>query len=313
MWPNADWLEIHRIGQTRAWFRCLVRLTSSELAGSLHICAFSATATMPPPPAPPPPPPPPICFPFTSKKPRRRTSFSSVDSPRSPLPHPYSEQKIVRHTSLSQTSTFTSEAESLIFHSDSEIYDEVRELVPTSSKNEKGRYKLVRSNTMTGTKKSTASSKWGYGWGAGKRDKGMDVDSDDDVQEKSASQVDLALYQPVVRRDSRSTQSSRRTQDTTRTQDTARTHDTQRTHTSHQSKGSAQSKETVRSGGSKSTAPKPRPPILGNLNHHDSTSTLVGSAFERKINDQDSIHSKADTTERLDEMRRLIAKDNLDY
>ena len=291
-----------------------MRLTSSEV---LHICAFSATATMPPPPpAPPPPPPPPICFPFTSKKPRRRTSFSSVDSPHSPLPHPYAEQKIVRHPSYSQTSSFTSQAESLTFHSDSEIYDEVRELVPTSSKNEKGRYKLARSNTMTGTKKSTASSKWGYGWGAGKRDKAMDGDSDDDVQEKSASQVDLALYQPVVRRDSRSTQSSRRTQDTARTQDTTRTRDTQRTHTSHQSKGSAQSKETVRSGGSggsRSTAPKPRPPILGNLNHHDSSSTLVGSAFERKINDQDSIHSRADTTERLDEMRRLIAKDNLDY
>jgi hypothetical protein len=38
-----------------------------------------------------------------------------------------------------------------------------------------------------------------------------------------------------------------------------------------------------------------------------------GQATERKINDQESIHSKADTTERLDEMRRLMVKDNLDY
>ena len=45
----------------------------------------------------------------------------------------------------------------------------------------------------------------------------------------------------------------------------------------------------------------------------DSTATLVGSAFERKINDNESIRIKPNTTDRLDEMRRLMAKDNLDY
>jgi Xaa-Pro aminopeptidase len=208
----------------------------------------------------------------------------------------------------------------LTFHSDSEIYDEVREIVPrhSNSKAEKGR--LGRSNTMTGTKKSTASSKWGYGWGAGKmKEKGRAMVVEDDEDSSFAHEKHLPLYQPVVRRDSKSTQSSRRTQDSGRTHDSARsqetmrTHETQRTHSSHQTKASAQSKETYRSGGSRSTAPKPRPPILGALEHHESTSTLVGSAFERKINDQESIHSKADTTERLDEMRRLMVKDNLDY
>ena len=83
--------------------------------------------------------------------------------------------------------------------------------------------------------------------------------------------INKDIYQPVIRRDSRSMQASWHTQDSVRTQ-----------------------------------APKPRLPILGNLSHHDSTSTLVGSAFEQKIKD----NSKPNMTERLDD---LMAKDNLDY
>ena len=274
------------------------------------------------PPPPPPPPPPPICFPFSSKKPRRRLSWSSSDRSHSPmpLPHPEPKAQIVRHPSYS-ASTVTSHGDSLTFHSDSEIYDEVRELVPRHSNSKVDKGRLGRSNTMTGTKKSTVSAKWGYGWGVGKRDreKGRDLDVDENEKYSLSQEHDLPVFQPVVRRDSKSTQSSRRTQDSARSQDSARTqetmrtHDSYRTHTSQQSKGSAQSKETYRSGGSRSTAPKPRPPILGALEHHESTSTLVGSAFERKINDQESFHSKSDTTERLEEMRRLMIKDNLDY
>ena len=37
------------------------------------------------------------------------------------------------------------------------------------------------------------------------------------------------------------------------------------------------------------------------------------SEFERKINDIDSIRIKRDTTDCLDEMRGMMAKDNLDY
>jgi Xaa-Pro aminopeptidase len=39
----------------------------------------------------------------------------------------------------------------------------------------------------------------------------------------------------------------------------------------------------------------------------------VGSALERKIGDVESIKEKVDTGERLDEMRRLMSKDSLDY
>jgi len=262
---------------------------------------------------PPPPPPPPICFPFSSKKPKRRLSWSSSDRSTVPLPHP--EQKVVRHPSFSPTSTLTSHADSLTFHSDSEKYDEAPSALPVF-KDEKGRPKLTRSNTMTGTKKSTASSKWGYGWGIGKKDKERAMEPE--MNEKSSSQVDLPLYQPVVRRDSKSTQASRRTQDSGRSQETYRSQQSKASGLSGQSGQSGQSghsKETYRSNTSRSTAPKPRPPLVGGhaLHPQDSTSTLVGSAFERKINDEEVIRHKPDTTDRLDEMRRLMAKDNLDY
>ena len=61
---------------------------------------------------------------------------------------------------------------------------------------------------------------------------------------------------------------------------------------------------------SRSISPDLRPPIAS---HNESTSTLVGSAYERKITDCDSIHSGVDTTKRLEEMRRLMVKDGLDY
>ena len=154
----------------------------------------------------------------------------------------------------------------------------MRELVPRHSK-------------MIGTK----NSKWGCGKWKMDRERRRDIDDNENEKYEFFLEHDLPVYQPVVRRDLKSTQSSRRVQDLARTQD------------------SAQTQETYRSGGSRSTAPKPRPPILGALEHHESTSTLVGSAFERKISDHESFHSKSDTTERLEEMRRLMVKDNLDY
>lgn len=278
----------------------------------------------------PPPPPPPICFPFTKSKPKRRLSFDSLQV--QALPHS-NEKNMVKHPAFSPTSTMTSDAASLTFHSDSEydLYDDVPDHLPMVSKGQSGSPKLGRSNTMTGTKKSMVSSKWGYGWGVGKRNKEKGGESE--INEKSASQVDLPLYQPVVRRDSKSTQASHSTQrshDTHRTQNTQntqntqhtqhtqkthRTHESQRTQATQQSKFSQGSKNTYRSNSSRSSAPKPRPPLINGhvLYPQDSTDTLVGSAFERKVNEQDSIRVKPDTTERLQDMRRLMIKDKLDY
>ena len=267
----------------------------------------------------PPPPPPPICFPFIKSKPKRRLSFDSMQPV--VLSTPPNEKNIVRHPAFSPTSTLSSDAASLTFHSDSELYDDVPDHLPMLPKGQSGLPKLGRSNTMTGTKKSTISSKWGYGWGVGKK---REKDGEAELNEKSASQVDLPLYQPVMRKDSKSTQASHstqrshdthRTQDSRHTQNTYRTHESHRTHVSQQSKVSQGSKNTHRSNSSRSTAPKPRPPLINGhvLYPQDSTDTLVGSAFERKVNEQDSIRIKPDTTDRLQDLRRLMIKDKLDY
>ncbi|KAI6165981.1 Creatinase aminopeptidase [Pisolithus thermaeus] len=52
-----------------------------------------------------------------------------------------------------------------------------------------------------------------------------------------------------------------------------------------------------------------RPPFYSN----NSSSTLVGSAYERKINDVEPIKERIDSTERLEQIRKLMMKDNLDY
>ena len=102
-----------------------------------------------------------------------------------------------------------------------------------------------------------------------------------------------------------------RTQDSLQIQDTLNTLNIQDTHRTQQSKISQGSKNNS----SRSTAPKPpRPPLINGhvLYPQDSTDTLVGSAFERKINEQ-GIKLKSDTTDRLKDLRRLMAKDKLDY
>ncbi|KAJ2911838.1 hypothetical protein MD484_g8576, partial [Candolleomyces efflorescens] len=257
-------------------------------------------------PPPPPPPPPPICFPFSSKKPRRRLSWSSSDRSvpyRSDMP---------RRPSFSQDPYPPGgAAESITFHSDSEKYDEVPEMFPGPVKEPTKGKGLMRGNTMTGTKKSTASSRWG--WAGRNKDKEKDLppprddeDDEDDMYEPLPhphphhDQPPLQVYKGPVRRDSRSTQASRSTQ---------KSQDSQKTMTSQTSRSTQPQPTHHRSNSSRSAAPKPRPPLMP----QDSTSTLVGSAYERKINDRGSIREKPDTTERLDELRRLMGKDNLDY
>ncbi|KAF6744915.1 aminopeptidase-P [Ephemerocybe angulata] len=256
-------------------------------------------------PPPPPPPPPPICFPFTNnnKKPRRRLSWSSSDRS-----VPYRTHEMARRPSFSPDGSFAGGgAESITFHSDSEKYDDVPEMYPPPSAKDKkpklGRGNslslpgLKRGNTVTGTKKSTMSNKWG-GWGNGKN-KEKDLPPTDDGMDEE-EEAPIPIYKGPVRQNSRSTQASRSTQ---------RTQDSQRTMTSQRSKESHRDNDLRRNNSSRSTVPKPRPPLMP----QDSTSTLVGSAFERKINDRGSIRERPDTTERLDELRKLMLKDTLDY
>ncbi|THU90873.1 Creatinase/aminopeptidase [Dendrothele bispora CBS 962.96] len=102
---------------------------------------------------------------------------------------------------------------------------------------------------------------------------------------------------------------------------TGATSRTNRTYESHQSRSSQNSRSTHRSYRSHDSRasgnPLQRPPLVGPA---DSSSTLIGSAMERKVNgdagDADpNAYIVSDTTERLEELRTLMQKekDPLDY
>ena len=145
--------------------------------------AFSPTSKAPLPP-------PPICLPFVKSMPKRRLSFDSLQSPTS-LPHP-GEKNIVKQPAFS---TSSDAASLLTFYSDSE-YDGVPDHLPMVPKDESASPKLGRSNTMTGTKKLTASSKWNNGWRFWKKNEGKGGELE--IIKNPTSQVDLPLYQPNV-------------------------------------------------------------------------------------------------------------------
>jgi Xaa-Pro aminopeptidase len=178
---------------------------------------------------------------------------------------------------------------------------------------------------MTGTKKSGTSSRWGYGWGLGKKkqfgDEEMPSDMLDPVPEYIAAQS-----QPTVSRsNTRSTQNTQNSQNTVVSKSSMATHVTG---SSHQTKASYDSAISKESGLSKSSSKrskaskgsyderltlprdKNRRPTL---NSNDSSATLVGSALERKINDVESFRERVDTGPRLAALRQHMEKDKLDY
>ncbi|KAK0475799.1 Creatinase aminopeptidase [Armillaria novae-zelandiae] len=250
---------------------------------------------------PPPPPPPPVCFPFGSKKEKRRLSFSSMSVPplggsASQLERAQSQHSKVSFSSgsgsrsstasRSTSSSMTASVDNLTFVTDSEKYDEVpKELPPLEKSGKNGR--LQRSNTMTGTKKSTLSNRWGYGWGLGKqREKEKEAELTREMSQSQRSKtpsVDLPVYQPPVRHNSQSTQASRTTQNT------QSTHRSKSTHRSN------------RSGHSQALRP------------NESSSTLVGSSLERKNTFADSLRDVVHTSERLAELRKQMEKEQLDF
>ncbi|KAK6996964.1 Creatinase aminopeptidase [Favolaschia claudopus] len=309
------------------------------------------------PPPPPPPPPPPMCFPFSSNKPRRRISLTESDMSRPSYDSRLRggsidsrrPEKLVRYASNSSSSTLATFPDNLTFKTDTEDYgDDVRNAqTPEWEMGKKGP-RLVRTNTMTGTKQpappAPAKGGWGYGWGLGKRKEVEEGDlsrgmSQKELPEKPISEKlpsnggsrgGFPLYDapvPPIRtntqstnasRATRETQASRETRETTERRDSRRSKEskesrgTQQTKISNDSKGSSQTRTSRGSTGRQATAgttTRNQTPLVRN----DSNSTLVGSAYERKINDVEPSLERPDTGSRLDALRELMMKDTLDY
>lgn len=239
--------------------------------------------------APPPPPAPPLCFPsFSSNAKRGNMTRAQTEKIPRQANRDLGGAKLVRSGSYSPTATLNTgedgsdyddenEAdEKLTFVSDTEVYSNLPAL-PNGKRAPK--HKKGASEQIT---KDTSKKTWGWG----SKPTGL-------KEEESVHEVQLRR---------------------------------------------ASSNISVES----DTVPLPRPPILGgspspsrnsskssktnpsplirmssskrpNLLSNDSTSTLVGSAYERKINYVDSILDRPDTSSRLNEIRKLMLKDALDY
>ena len=255
----------------------------------------------------PPPPPasqPPHSFPFSSSKPERRFSWSSTDS-HVPLPISSSDHNIVRRASFSSTPTGP---ESITFRSNSEMYDEAPLIFPA-------RQKFLKLFKTINGEKSTSFSKWGYTRSAGKKEKEKERPQTRANHQTKPSQHSKDSY-PLISHTQDSTETfigsafERKIIDGESIRTRPDATERPRTKASHQTNPSQHSKDPYQGSGSRSTVPKPRPPFTSHA--QDSTGTL-GSAFERKINDVESTCTRSDTTYRLDEMRRLMTKNNLDY
>lgn len=292
------------------------------------------------PPPPPPPPPPPLCLPFTKKKPRRltypeRDGTESFNSQRSSI------ERLRRADSYSPTATLTSHAEKLTFSSDSEAYSAVPSFHNEAREVKPG---LKRSNTIANPKSTKSkelsnagggSRKWGYGygWGIGKKDKEKERERELEQQRERELGTSSQNSRPPMYQSPRPSQSSAASpyrdydpQMQQPTRDlvslTSGGHSAQpsrsNTYRSTNTQSSSQSKQSKASGsgtrfvepaqafGSNSLTRRPA------LYPSESSSTLVGSALERKVNDVDTF-KRFDTTERLDSLRELMKKDSLDY
>lgn len=125
-----------------------------------------------------------------------------------------------------------------------------------------------------------------------------------DASPRSSSTPSQAQAQPPVVPPKRS--------DTRSSKDSKNSQNTQNTQNSHITQSSRKTGSSGRSGATAVSASRfsPRRP---DLSPTDSQSTLVGSALERKLNDIDEPKERIDTSQRLEELRKSMVKDNLDY
>ncbi|KAH8993233.1 Creatinase aminopeptidase [Lactarius hatsudake] len=255
------------------------------------------------PPPPPPPPPPPLCLPSFTRKGRKkqleeqfdeksassRPSYRSGGS-RSSLPGP--EQEI------------TSRAEKLTFTEDTESYNNLPRMAP---KLDRSQSKLTRGNTLR--------NRLGYGWtlGLGRKDRDKE-DLFTEVDRSSSATTILPVYPrdalPAFQQEAPQGGPTRHmSQRSKSSQDSKQSKDSRGSKESGESKASKASKTSNLSSGSKRSNNSQRPSLTGS----GSVNTLTSSAIGRKDGYEDPIHEYPDTYPRLTELRKLMAKDNLDY
>ncbi|OBZ70561.1 putative Xaa-Pro aminopeptidase P [Grifola frondosa] len=248
---------------------------------------------------------PPLCLPFFGgKKPRRRLTFSEKSTTASfDSDERSSIDRLERSGSYSPTATLTSRAEKLTFSSETEEFD-------------------VSSYHNEARENNDGSKKWGYGWGIGKREK--EKEREKAMMENSphsSKNTNLPVYTSP-----RLSHNSGHSHDSGRSYDSAnsRSSHSQRSHPSRRSaeylnplppadpsrSNTFKSNTTKASGKSgKSAVALKRPALYPS----ESSSTLVGSAYERKRNDVDHIPERIDSGPRLESLRALMEKDSLDY
>ena len=282
-----------------------------------HFPTLSLYSTMPPPP-----PPPPLCLPSFTRKGKKkkveefhdeksdsrasgsrsrgsRSSRNSLPASQRPSDH---GSHLARTGSYSPTATvtdaqsraeITSRAEKLTFSEDTESYNNLPKLAP---KLDRTRSKLTRGNTLR--------ARLGYGWtlGLGRKDKDKE-DLFTEVDRSSSATTILPVYPreaPSFALDDSHPPTRHISQRSKSSYASKRSNDTQ---------ASGATKSSNLSGGSKRSNNSKRPSLTGS----GSVNTLVGSALERKEAYQDPIREHVDTYARILELRKLMAKDNLDY
>lgn len=178
---------------------------------------------------------------------------------------------------------------------------------------------------MTGTKKS-GISRWGYGWGLGKNKKLHETVEEDDESILKSPLPENNTPVPIPPRtgmssprgtlDNLSRSNTQNSRGTTRTGSSQQTKTSEHTYESGGSKTSRSTHKSLGSHGSRSTTGSGRPPVpeRPGLSAHDSVSTLVGSKLSNLTSDTvKSRLEREDTGPKLEKLRALMAKDNLDY
>lgn len=259
-----------------------------------------------------------MCLPFgLGKKSRRRLTYSEKSAIESYTSQRSSIDRLGRADSLSRSPTLTSHHadDKVTFSSDSESYnlegyhDAAREVTARPVLRRAATTKAAKT-TVAPPANNTPQRKWtyGYGWGVGKKEKDRERERELQMQRETEKEDSLNLTRntsqesrPPLYQSPRGSGSkhSKNSSEATRyvnplPPQTTPTNSRSNTFRSNMTSG-------------KSNGRRP------GLHSNESSSTLVGSLLERKINDLDVIPERADTTGRLEALRDLMKKDNLDY